>query len=173
MYWTKKHVMVCTAVHCNQKGGMDVAGRLRLAVLRKGGDADNLVNNCGTIDLCDCGPNIVVYPDNVIYNGVTVKDIPDIMTHLEGGPVVERLVLSSTSSAELARKGYYIDALPHDGGLPPDDANALAVQHGFDDQWIAEQLRRGFLARKPDGESGEDRIQVTKKAKDRYSLQRD
>jgi len=173
MYWTKKHVMVCTAVHCNQKGGMDVAGRLRLAVLRKGVDADILVNNCGTIDLCDCGPNIVVYPDNVIYNGVTVKDIPDIMTHLEGGPVVERLVLSSTSSAELARKGYYIDALPHDGGLPPDDANALAVQHGFDDQWIAEQLRRGFMARKPDGESGEDRIQVTKKAKDRYSLQRD
>jgi len=172
MYWTKKHVMVCTAIHCNQKGGMDVAGRLRLAVLRKGIDAEILVNNCGTIDLCDCGPNIVVYPDNVIYNGVTVKDIPDIMTHLKGGPVVERLVLSGTSHAELGRKGYYVDALRHEGGLSPDDANALAVQHGFDDHWIAEQLRRGFMARKPDGETGEDRVQVTKKAKDRYSLQR-
>jgi len=170
MYWTKKHVMVCTAVHCNQKGGMDVAGRLRLAVLRKGLDTEILVNNCGTIDLCDCGPNIVVYPDNVIYSGVTVKDIPEIMTHLEGGPVVERLVLDATSPAEVARKGYYTDALTYEGGLPPDDADALAAKHGFDAGWTAEQLRRGFMARKPDPESGEERIQVTKKAKDRYSL---
>ena len=170
MYWTKKHVMVCTAVHCNQKGAMDVAGRLRLAVLRKGVDADILVNNCGTIDLCDCGPNIVVYPDNVIYNGVTVKDIPEIMTHLEGGPVVERLVLSVTSEDEVRRKAYYAEALSREGGQPPDEADALAATHGFDDQWIAEQLRRGFMARKPHPESGKDRILVTKKAKDRYSL---
>jgi (2Fe-2S) ferredoxin len=162
--------MVCTAVHCNQKGGMDVAGRLRLAVLRKGLDAKILVNNCGTIDLCDCGPNIVVYPDNVIYNGVTVKDIPDIMTHLEGGPVVERLVLDEGSAAEQGRKGYYVEALSHEGGLAPGAAEALALHHGFDEGWIPEQLRRGFMARKPDAESGEDRIQVTKKARDRYSL---
>jgi (2Fe-2S) ferredoxin len=170
MYWTKKHVMVCTAVHCNQKGAMDVAGRLRLAVIRKGLDSEILVNNCGTIDLCDCGPNIVVYPENVIYNGVTVKDIPDIMTHLEGGPVVERLVLSATSDAELVRKGYYEEAMTHEGGLLPDEADKLAASHGLDDQWIAEQLRRGFMARKPHPETGEDRILVTKKARDRYSL---
>lgn len=170
MYWTKKHVMVCTAVHCNQKGGMDVAGRLRLAVLRKGLDAEILVNNCGTIDLCDCGPNIVVYPDNVIYNGVTVKDIPEIMTHLEGGPVIERLILDASSPAELARKGFFAEAVSHEGGLAPDDANALAARHEFDGDWVAEQLRRGFMARKPDAASGDDRIQVTKKARDRYSL---
>ena len=170
MYWTKKHVMVCTAVHCNQKGAMDVAGRLRLAVLRKGLDTDVLVNNCGTIDLCDCGPNILVYPDNVIYNGVTVKDIPEIMTHLEGGPVVDRLVLSATSDAELVRKDFYVQAYAAPGGLPPENADALALQNGLDDQWIAEQLRRGFMARKPDPDSGEDRILVTKKARDRYSL---
>lgn len=170
MYWTKKHVLVCTAVHCNQKGAMDVAGRLRLAILRKGLDSEILINNCGTIDLCDCGPNIVVYPDNVIYNGVTVKDIPDIVANLEGGPVVERLVLSPTSDAEVQRKGYYLEAWGQDGGLPPTEADALAEKHGLDDQWIAEQLRRGFMARKPHPESGEDRILVTKKARDRYSL---
>jgi (2Fe-2S) ferredoxin len=170
MYWTKKHVMVCTAVHCNQKGAMDVAGRLRLAVLRKGLDSEILVNNCGTIDLCDCGPNIVVYPENVIYNGVTVKDIPEIMTYLEGGPVIERLVLSATSDAELVRKEYYVEAYAHNEGLPPEEAESLAAGHGLDDQWISEQLRRGFMARKPHPETGEDRILVTKKARDRYSL---
>src|SRR6266498_3956214 len=77
MYWMNKHVLVCTASHCAQKGANDVAGRLRLEMIRKGLDAQILVNNCGTIDLCDIGPNIVVYPDNIIYSGVTVKDIPE------------------------------------------------------------------------------------------------
>lgn len=170
MYWTKKHVMVCTASHCNQKGAMDVAGRMRLEVIRKGLDTEILVNNCGTIDLCDCGPNMVVYPDNVIYNGVTVKDIPDIMTHLRGGPVVDRLVLSETSDAEVQRKGFYTEALQLEGGMVPDDAETLAEKHDLGEGWIAEQLRRGFMAKKPNPDTGEDRIQVTKKAKARYSL---
>ncbi len=170
MYWTKKHVLVCTASHCSKKGSMDVAGRLRLEVVRKGLDADILVNNCGTIDLCDCGPNLVVYPDNVIYNGVTVKDIPDIMGHLRGGPVVDRLVLSPTSDAEVQRKAFYADALAVEGGLAPVDAEAMATRHEFEDGWIAEQLTRGFMARKPHPESGEDRLLVTKKARVRYSL---
>jgi (2Fe-2S) ferredoxin len=170
MYWTNKHVLVCTAVHCNQKGAMDVAGRLRLEVIRKGLDTEILVNNCGTIDLCDCGPNIVVYPDNVIYNGVTVKDIPEIVEHLKGGPVVDRLVLARGSEAEIQRKGFYEEAVEVAGGLPPEEADSMAIRHNLSDTWIAEQLRRGFMARKPDPESGEDRIQVTKKARVRYSV---
>src|SRR3712207_8812590 len=111
MYWTKKHVLVCTASHCAQKGANDVAGRLRLDILRRGLDVDILVNNCGTIDLCDIGPNVVVYPDNVIYSGVTVKDLPDIVEHLKGGPVVERLRLDKDAPAEQARHRFYAAAV--------------------------------------------------------------
>ncbi|HYJ13091.1 MAG TPA: (2Fe-2S) ferredoxin domain-containing protein [Thermomicrobiales bacterium] len=170
MYWTRKHVMVCTASHCNQKGAMDVVGRLRLEVIRKGLDAEILVNNCGTIDLCDCGPNMVVYPDNVIYNGVTVKDIPEIMEHLKGGPVVERLVLAADSEAELQRRGFYAEAVAFEGGQDPEATKALASSHALADTWVDEQLRRGFMARKPDAVTGEDRILVTKKARVRYTL---
>ncbi len=170
MYWTKKHVLVCTASHCNQKGAMDVVGRLRLDILRKGLDTDILVNNCGTIDLCDCGPNIVVYPDNVIYSGVTVKDIPEIVEHLKGGEVVERLVLSPTTPAEMNRHDFYTAAVAVDGGLAPEAGLALAGEHGLDQGWIDEQLRRGFMARKPDPESGADRLQITKKARARYGI---
>ena len=171
MYWTRKHVLVCTASHCNQKGSMDVAGRLRLEVIRKGLDAEILVNNCGTIDLCDCGPNMVVYPDNVIYSGVAVKDIPDIIEHLRGGEVVERLVLAADSDAELQRRGFYVDAIDVEGGRDPEATKALATSHALADSWIDEQIRRGFMARKPDPVTGEDRIVVTKKARVRYGLQ--
>src|SRR3954451_8691564 len=100
MYWTKRHALVCTASHCSQKGAMDVVGKLRLGVVRQGLDDEILINNCGTIDLCDIGPNIAVYPDNVILSGVTVKDVPEVIAYLAGGPAPERLILNSETPAE-------------------------------------------------------------------------
>lgn len=168
MYWTKKHVLVCTASHCAQKGANDVVGKLRLDIVRKGLDAEILINNCGTIDLCDIGPNMVVYPDNIIYRGVTTKDLPEIIEHLKGGPVVERLVVGPGSVEESKRRGFYTAAWRHEGGMPADAFASLAATLGFDDAWIGEQQRRGFLARKP-SDTG-DVVSVTKKARDRYKL---
>ncbi len=169
MYWTQKHVLVCTASHCTQKGAMDVVGRLRLDIIRKGLDTRILVNNCGTIDLCDIGPNMVIYPDNIIYRGVTVKDLPEIVEYLKGGPVVERLLVSAKSPEELVRRDFYARLVARDGGILPEEGDALAIESGLDAVFLAEQLRRGFLARKPD-QSGVERLTATKKARARYSL---
>ena len=169
MYWTKKHLLICTAAHCAGKGANDVAQRLRLEVVRRGLDADVLVNNCGTIDLCDIGPNLVVYPDDVIYRGVTIRDIPAILEHLKGGEPVERLVLRPDSSDEEARRAFYRAAVTAGGPLPLADFVELAAGQGFDEAWIAEQERRGFIARKPDGGGGET-VPVTKKSRDRYGV---
>lgn len=170
MYWTKKHVLVCTASHCAQKGAMNIAGRLRIEIIRRGLDADILVNNCGTIDLCDIGPNIVVYPDNIIYRGVTLKDLPDIVAHLEGGPVVERLLLNADTPEERARHDFYQAAVEPSPTRPAPEFVALAAEHGFDDAWIAEQQRRGFIARKPAAAETPETITVTKKSRDRYRV---
>lgn len=170
MYWTKKHVLVCTASHCAQKGANDVAGRLRLDIIRRGLDVEILVNNCGTIDLCDIGPNVVVYPDNIIYRGVTVKDLPEIVEHLKGGPVVERLVLNRDAPQEEARRALYAAAVTPDATRPATDFVALAASHHFDEAWIAEQQRRGFIARKPATDDAGETITVTKKARARYSV---
>lgn len=149
---------------------MDVAGRLRLDVIRRGLDTEILVNNCGTIDLCDIGPNIVVYPDNVIYRGVTVKDIPEIVEHLKGGPPVARLLLSPEGTEERARHDFYAAAVAEGPTRPATEFEILAVQHGFDAAWVTEQQSRGFVARKPGPEGDEATITVTKKARGRYSV---
>jgi (2Fe-2S) ferredoxin len=169
MYWTKKHVLVCTASHCAGKGANDVAQRLRLEVVRRGLDAEILVNNCGTIDLCDIGPNLVVYPDNIIYRGVTVRDIPAVLEHLKGGPPVERLVLRADSQEEEIRRVVYRAAVAVGGPLLAETFAALASERGFDEGWIAEQQKRGFIARKTD-EDGRAIVAVTKKARDRYGV---
>jgi (2Fe-2S) ferredoxin len=170
MYWTRRHVLVCTSQHCQQKGAMDVVGLLRLSVVRQKLDTEILVNNCGTIDLCDVGPNIVVYPDNIVYGGVTKADLPEIIEYLKGGPVVERLLVGPDAPAERARRDFY--AAVSAGGLSgeADHFVTVAGEHGFDDRWVAEQQRRGFIARKPGADGGPETITVTKKARDRYRL---
>lgn len=170
MYWTRRHVLVCTSQHCNQKGAMDVLGRLRLEVIRKGLDTEVMVNNCGTIDLCDIGPNIVIYPDNIIYGGVTQQDIPDIIAFLQGGPVVERLQLVPGRRFEGKRRDFYAEIV--ETGTEDEAAvAAIAAKHDIDEGMLAEQFRRGFMARKPvEGEPDTFRVHPTKKALTRYGL---
>jgi (2Fe-2S) ferredoxin len=168
MYWNRKHVMVCTANHCMQKGAQRVAGVLRIQLKREGLDTDVLVNTCDSIDLCDIGPNIVVYPDGIIYSGVGVKDIPEIIDSLrEGGKPVERLVLTPGEGDEERRRELYAEAVEGEA-ISPESFAALAERHGFDEAWVNEQARRGFIARKP--VDGEPAIIVTTKARNRYGL---
>ncbi len=168
MYWTKKHVLVCNASHCTQKGANDVAMQLRREVLKRGLDSQILVNNCGTIDLCDIGPNIVVYPEGVIYSGVQVSDLKDIIGHLEGGEPVERLILSAETPAEIEREQFYRSVVAEGDSLPAERFEELAATRGFDAAWIAEQARRGFVARKE--VDGVPVIIVTSKALQRYRI---
>ena len=168
MYWTKRHVLICNASHCASKGANDVAGRMRLEVIRRKLDSEVLINNCGTIDLCDIGPNIVVYPDNVILSGVKLKDVGRVVDYLAGGDVPDDLVLNASTRSEADRREFYGRAVAAETS---DEAAfaSLAGSHGFDNAWIAEQAKRGFIARKTDPE-GVVRISVTSKARTRYGV---
>src|SRR4051794_1465712 len=170
MYWTHKHILACTASHCAAKGANDVLMLLRREVLRRGLDKAILVNNCGTIDLCDIGPNIVVYPDGTIYSGVTKADVPAIVDALVAGTIVERLILNADTPAERARHDFYAAAVNPEASKVAGEFRALAEQHGFDDAWIAEQQRRGFTARRPATEETPESILVTSKARSRYGV---
>ena len=170
MYWTKRHVLVCTSQHCQQKGAMDVVGLLRLQIVRQKLDTDILVNNCGTIDLCDIGPNMVIYPDNIIYGGVKKTDLPEIIEYLKGGPVVDRLLIGPDSPAEKGRRDLYVAVTGQGSPLLASAFETTATEHGFEQPWVAEQQRRGFIARKPGADGGEETITVTKKTRDRYRL---
>ncbi len=46
----------------------------------------------GCLGPCETGPNVLVYPEGVLYSGVTLEDIPEIIEgHLLGGVPVARL----------------------------------------------------------------------------------
>lgn len=168
VYWFKRHALACNASHCLSKGANDVVGRLRIEIIRRGLDSEILVNNCGTIDLCDIGPNIVVYPDNIILSGVTLRDVSRVADFLAGGKVPRDLVLDAASSAEVQRHDLYAAAVDR-GALTDQEFEALALDNGLDARWVGEQQRRGFIARKPNAD-GAETVVVTNKARNRYGL---
>jgi len=151
-----------------QKGANNVVGRLRIELKRRGLDHDVLVNTCDSIDLCDIGPNMVVYPEGLIYSGVTTNDLKDVIAHLEGGEPIDRLVLDSTTPSEVEREQLYRQTVEGGESVTADVFAEFASEHGYDDGWIAEQARRGFIARKEI--DGVATVTVTTKARQRYRL---
>jgi (2Fe-2S) ferredoxin len=51
------------------------------------------ITSAGCLGPCDLGPNVLVYPDGILYSGVTAEDIPALIDeHLLGDKPVERLL---------------------------------------------------------------------------------
>jgi (2Fe-2S) ferredoxin/trans-aconitate methyltransferase len=93
------HVFCCDqrkpegAPSCPAHGSQAVIDALRREVAsRKLSDAV-AVTTCGSLGMCENGPNLVVYPEGVWYSHVTPADVPEIVSsHFEGGHPVERLM---------------------------------------------------------------------------------
>ncbi len=57
-------------------------------------DNEVFVSNTGCFGICEKGPIVIVYPDNVWYGAVTPNDVATIMDeHIEGNKPVDKLVL--------------------------------------------------------------------------------
>lgn len=51
----------------------------------------------GCLGPCEKGPNVLVYPEGVLYSGVAPSDVEEIFnSHLEGGTPVARLLAPPT-----------------------------------------------------------------------------
>jgi len=78
---------------CSVRGSAAVIEVLRQEIVARGLADVVQVTACGSLGLCERGPNIVVYPDGVWYSGVTPGDVPEIVTsHFQNGQAVERLL---------------------------------------------------------------------------------
>lgn len=93
------HLFACQQVKpeglssCTARGATEVLDAMRQELAAQGLDADVQVTTCGSLGLCERGPNMVVYPEGIWYSGVKVEDVPELVReHFVGGRPVERLV---------------------------------------------------------------------------------
>jgi (2Fe-2S) ferredoxin/predicted O-methyltransferase YrrM len=127
------HVFICDQKKaegvpcCNVSGSERVIDALRreLGVRRLMDEVQ--VTVCGSLGVCERGPNMVVYPEGIWYSGLTPQDVPEIVEkHFQQGQAVERLV--NRDAAALAgeirtNRDKYLAALraKDAAGALPDD----------------------------------------------------
>ncbi len=128
------HVYMCNQVKpegvpgCAANGSEAVIEAMRKEIGKQGLDAEVQVTTCGSLGLCDRGPNMVVYPEGVWYSGVHVEDVPEIVRqHFGEGRAVERLLSGEESAlkdeiAENKRKYLAMLKAQARGGSAPKPA---------------------------------------------------
>jgi len=127
------HVFVCDQVKpegvpgCAALGSVAVIEMLRKEVASQGMIDEVQLTTCGSLGLCEHGPNMVVYPDGIWYCCVSPQDVPEIVrSHFREGIPVERLMRSETSAlraeilANRARREAAMRAREASGALPED-----------------------------------------------------
>ncbi|KYZ78072.1 2Fe-2S ferredoxin [Anaerosporomusa subterranea] len=97
-----RHIFVCTSSRptgqqkgmCLNKEGVSVMMKFMEEIGERDLGGDVAITNTGCFGLCEQGPIVVVYPDNVWYKKVSADDVEEIMDkHIEGGEPVTRLLI--------------------------------------------------------------------------------
>ena len=97
----KKHILVCIKERakfhprgcCLGSGGMDIRKRFVQLINQHGLKGNIRASKTGCLDVCEVGPNVVIYPDNIWYTGVREKDVDEIFDQsVLNNKIVKRLV---------------------------------------------------------------------------------
>ena len=97
-----KHILVCGSFRasgepqgvCFKKGTGDWLGYLESELLDRGLEGV-MVSATTCLKVCDRGPAMVVYPDNIWYGGISGEDDLDaILDAMEDGEVAEDFVIA-------------------------------------------------------------------------------
>ncbi len=98
----RKHVLICTGPRCgDERNSHRVRQEFRKEFVRQALFTGVKETQCICFGLCAYGPNVIVYPDGVVYSGVRPQDVAQIVReHLTGGRVVERLLLKKNDTPD-------------------------------------------------------------------------
>ena len=129
------HVFICDQKKpegvpcCPARGSAETLNALRKEVAARGLLDEVQITTCGSLGLCERGPNLVVYPDGVWYSGVRPEDVAELVeSHFVKGQPVERLMNRSESEvrAEIQSnraKFMLAQRAKEASGALPDDLN--------------------------------------------------
>ncbi|MBZ5724635.1 MAG: methyltransferase [Acidobacteriia bacterium] len=129
------HVFVCDQQKpegvpcCAARGSGQVLEALRRDVAARGLADEVQVTACGSLGLCEHGPNLIVYPEGIWYSGVTPADVPEIVrAHFQQDTPVERLARTDPAHlrAEILNnreKMFAAHRAREAAGILPDDLN--------------------------------------------------
>lgn len=95
----KYNIMVCGGTGCRSCKSKKVQDKLEEIVKAKGLEGEIKINGVGCFGLCVNGPIVLVYPQDAMYEKVSVDDCEEIIYRLQEGALVERLLHHENGSA--------------------------------------------------------------------------
>ena len=136
----KKMLMVCTGTGCVAAKGFDIRDGLVKAIEKKGVSSDYAVVATGCNGFCASGPIVVVQPDGIFYQKVKENDLDEIVTSLENGETIERLLYKNPVSGEINEKmgdipffsKQQLIALRNKGIIDPENIDHYIARGGYD-----------------------------------------
>ncbi len=140
------HVFICDQQKpegvpcCSARGSAGVIEALRREIASQGLLDVVQVTTCGSLGLCERGPNMVVYPEGIWYGGLTPADIPELVRlQFREGVVLERLARTETPDLRaeiIANREKHLASLraKDSAGILPDELNT--VIRGFQESRV-------------------------------------
>lgn len=93
----RTQVLVCAGTGCTIGNSGELITEFEKKIKALGLEKEVEVLRTGCLGLCGVGPNISIYPDNIIYKTVQVSDVKEIvMEHFYKGRPVHRLMLNES-----------------------------------------------------------------------------
>ena len=105
-----KHIFICTndrgSDHprgdCVRCGGLDIRMRFVHLINKNGLKGKVRANKSGCLDVCEIGPAIVIYPQNIWYTGISIDNVDEIFEKsILEDEVVKHLVSNEQSWLKL------------------------------------------------------------------------
>ncbi|MFP4163402.1 MAG: (2Fe-2S) ferredoxin domain-containing protein [Chitinispirillaceae bacterium] len=96
-----RHILVCGSFRamgspqgvCHKKGAASLIQYLQTELSDRGMD-DIMISMTGCLKVCDKGPAMVIYPDNIWYGEVSETKIDEILDALEDDETVEDYLIT-------------------------------------------------------------------------------
>ena len=73
------HVMICTCTNCISNGALTIKNALESEIGKKELSEDVQVVQTGASGLCVKGPILIVQPEGIFYQLLTLKDVPGVV----------------------------------------------------------------------------------------------
>ena len=87
-------VLVCAGTGCSIGNSSDLVKKFEEEIRSFGLEKEVTVKKTGCLGLCGHGPNVSIYPDNIIYKTVHLEDVREIVQeHFYKGRPVKRLMI--------------------------------------------------------------------------------
>lgn len=141
MTYKRAQVLVCAGTGCTIGNSGELIVEFEKEIKKMGLEKEVEVLRTGCLGLCGAGPNISIYPDNIIYKGVKIEDVQEIvLEHLYKGRPVQRLMLNETDQQtneihDINHTKFYAKqkrvALNNCGVINPENINEYIGQDGY------------------------------------------